>query len=215
MTIALTQADATRPPVAVAVTGLPTTAYANAVRGIVQRSTDGVIYRTVRGAVDDPLDVKAGFLADNMSVAGSSGWGVASTGGQAWTVAEGTAAQFSKAGGAGLVSVAALNTNHRLDLDTGATDSDVTIFFTLPALITGSGGAAIVDLRARVTDTLNHIRLRTTFNQTGTVTVALTRSLTAGTAAIATHASLTAVAGHVYGMRLSAVGRTVQAKVSR
>lgn len=213
MTITLTQPDATRPPVHVVVAGLPTAAYPGALTGIVQRSTDGVTYKTVRGAVDDPLDVVAGFLADDMSVAGSAGWGVASTGAQAWTVAEGTAANFSKASGTARVSMSALNTNHRIDLDTTATDQDATIYFTLPALITGSGGAAIIDLRVRVDSTLNHIRLRVSFLQTGAVTVSMTRSLTAGTTSLGTMADLVATAGHTYGLRLSAIGRTVQGKV--
>lgn len=212
MTITLTQPDATRPPVQVSVLGLPTMPVPGALTGILQRSTDGVRYTTVRGAVDDPLDVKAGFLADDMSVAGSSGWGVASTGAQAWTVAEGTAANFSKASGTARISLSATATNHRIDLDTGATDQDVTIYATLPALITGSGGSAIVDLRCRVFDTLNHIRVRLTFLQTGAVTVGVTRSLTAGTTSLGSHPDLVAVAGHTYGIRLSVIGRTVQAK---
>lgn len=151
MTIILTQADLTAPPVSVAVTAMPVvdTEAAGAITGIVQRSTDGVRYTTVRGMIDmvpdgsgvlDTVDdyefragvvntYRAGTVQQVASVFGgsaASAWANATTG-QVWDAAN---AAFSETGGFGKILHSAASTSFSTTLsaltDIGDMDMGVT-----------------------------------------------------------------------------------------
>jgi hypothetical protein len=152
MTITLTQTDATAPPVTVAVTGIPVVdaQAAGAITGIVQRSTDGVRYTTVRGMIDMEPDgsgvldtvsdyefrpgvlntYRAGLMQEVAAVfAGSaaSAWANASTG-QVWN---GANAAFNEAGGYGTILHTAQNTEflQKLAALTDMGDMDMSVTF--------------------------------------------------------------------------------------
>lgn len=65
MTLTATQPTTGRPPIELVTTGLPVVGSEaeGAVTGIIQRSTDGVVWRTVRGGIDMEID-GSGNLAD-------------------------------------------------------------------------------------------------------------------------------------------------------
>jgi hypothetical protein len=151
MTITLTQTDATAPPVTVAVTGFPVVdaEAAGAITGIVQRSTDGVRYSTVRGMIDmepdgsgvldtvDDYEFRAGVVntyragimqevASIFSGSAASSWANPATG-QVWDAAN---AAFNEAGGFGTILHSAANTSFETKLsaltDMGDMDMGVT-----------------------------------------------------------------------------------------
>src|SRR5262245_14234747 len=180
---------------------------------LIERSINGVVQTTVRGAVAAAPTMTAGQFADTFTRTVSNNWSPAPADtGQSWVIAEGSATRFSVGSGTGQVSVNALNTNFRASIDLAGADQDVTIFFTPPALITGVGGAALVDLRCRETDSLNYYSLRLTFNTSGVIGCVVSRTLAGVGSTLATLANLTHTNGHVYGLRLQVVGSTIQAK---
>lgn len=161
MSVTLTQADAGRPPVIVAVTGLPSVTYGT-VTGVVQRSTDGGIrYATVRGMAE--AVITAGALADvddweyradvvNTYRAGvnqeavatfgstaSNAWPNADTG-QAWS---GSGAAFNAAAGVGTIAATVVDTLYSTALDVEISDGEISWMSGYSTgAITGTGGVS-------------------------------------------------------------------------
>jgi hypothetical protein len=67
-----------------------------------------------------------------------NGWGVADTG-QAWTTANGLAADFSTDGAVGLIAFTATASDRFVTLDTGTVDQDITVVLDTNTLPTGAG----------------------------------------------------------------------------
>ena len=150
-------------------------------------------------------------VIDTFSRVVAAGWGSADTG-QAWSVVDGAAADFSVNGSTGLQTHPILATNHSASINVGTSDQDVTIFFKLPALLTGTGAQAIVDLRARYTDANNHYRIRATIDSDATILFTVTSRAAGTSIQIGTTPTLTHVAADWYGMRLSMIGSDIRAK---
>jgi hypothetical protein len=211
MSITLTQTDATRPPVTVAVTGLPVvdTEAAGAITGIVQRSTDGVRYKTVRGMIDmlpngsGALDTisdyefragvvntyRAGTVQEVAAVFGgssSSSWVNADTG-QVWDAAN---AAFNVASGFGTILHSAANTTFSTLLSalTDMGDMDMTVTFKSNTAAGGIAGApADVILLAHRTGTSGY-RATITFATNDTISVVIATNISGDTVAIDTFA---------------------------
>lgn len=152
----------------------------------------------------------AGLILDTFSTPAVSGWSPADTG-QTWTVSDGSTSRFSVSGGTGNISIGTLNTNHGIDVNLGTPNQDLTIFVTLPTLLTGSGSAAI-DLRIRKLDSNNFYSGRLTFNVGGVIDASLSKTVAGVGATLGNPPSMTHVAGHTYGMRVSAIGTLIQMK---
>lgn len=178
MSLTVTQADATRPPVVVTLTGLPIvdTPAAGAVTGIVQRSsTGGIAWDTVRGMVDMTIDGAGAvsvvsdyeFEADvdndyrggvmqqvvaTFASNASSAWPTAETG-QTW---DGSGSQFNAAGGLATVLHAAANSSYvtHLSAPTDAGDCRVGVTFKGSASSI-SGGVIQWGVRTHRVDTNN------------------------------------------------------------
>jgi hypothetical protein len=211
VTVTLTQTDATRPPVGVAVTALPVvdTEAAGSITGIVQRSTDGVRWTTVRGMVDMALDgsgnltaiddyefrpgvvntYRAGTMQQVAAIfagSASSAWVNASTG-QVWDAAN---AAFNTTGGFGTILHSAANTTFTTLLSalTDMGDMDLKITFKSNTAAGGiAGAAADVILLAHRTGTSGY-RATITFNTDDTVTVAIATNISGDTVVIDTFA---------------------------
>ena len=151
-----------------------------------------------------------GLILDTFSTPAVSGWSPADTG-QTWTVSDGSTSRFSVSGGTGNISIGTLNTNHGIDVNLGTINQDLTIFVTLPTLLTGSGSAAI-DLRIRKLDGNNFYSGRLTFNVGGVIDASLSKTVAGVGATLGNPPSMTHVAGHTYGMRVSAIGTLIQMK---
>lgn len=197
MTITLTQASPTRPPVSVAVTALPVvdTEAAGAITGIVQRSTDGVRYTTVRGMIDmvpngsgalatvDDYEFRpgvvntyrAGVMQEVASIfdgSASSAWANATTG-QVWDAAN---AAFNTAGGFGTILHSAANTEFSTKLSalTSMGDMDMTVTFKSNTAAGGiAGGTATVTMYAHRVSTTDGYRADIVFATNDTISVAI------------------------------------------
>ncbi len=150
-------------------------------------------------------------VLDTFSRVVAAGWGSADTG-QAWSVVDGAAADFSVNGSTGLQTHPILATNHSASINVGTSDQDVTIYFKLPALLTGTGAQAIVDLRARYTDANNHYRIRATIDSSAAMLFTVTSRAGGTSIQIGTTPTLTHFAADWYGMRLSLIGSDIRAK---
>lgn len=238
MTITLTQTDATRPPVTVAVTGLPVvdTEAAGAVTGIVQRSTDGVRYTTVRGMVDMAPDgsgvldtvadyefrpgvvntYRAGTMQEVVATfagSASSSWVNADTG-QVWDAAN---AAFNVASGFGTILHSAANTSFSTLLSalTDMGDLDMSVTFKSNAAAGGiAGGAADVILLAHRTGTSGY-RATITFNTDDTISVTIATNISGDTVAVDTFAvpDLYTASTQVFRARLKVDGPRVRFKL--
>lgn len=141
MTVTLGQAIAGRPPVSVAVSALP---YPLdwPVTAIVQRSTDGVRYTTVRGLAEAPVTAP---VLDSFGRVLSGEWGDADTE-QEWQTSN---AALSTNGTAGLISLSPGNGADNT-LDVSLTDFDLYIDVD-PTAGTGTG-AAEYSISARISN---------------------------------------------------------------
>lgn len=195
MTITLTQTDATSPPVTVAVTGIPVvdTEADGSITGIVQRSTDGVRYTTVRGMIDMEPDgsgvlatvsdyefrpgvlntYRAGVMQEVASIFGgsaASAWANATTG-QAWDAAN---AAFNETGGFGTILHSAANTSFSTTLSalTDIGDQDMKVTFKTNAAAGGiAGGSATASLLAHRISTTDGYRVDVVFATDDTMSV--------------------------------------------
>lgn len=211
MTITLTQTDSTRPPVMVAVTALPVvdSEAAGTVTGIVQRSTDGVAYTTVRGMVDMDPDgsgvlatvsdyefrpgvvntYRAGTVQQVVATftgSASSAWVNADTG-QVWDAAN---AAFNTGSGFGTILHSAANTSFSTLLSalTDMGDLDMRVTFKSNAAAGGIAGApADVILLAHRTGTSGY-RATITFNTDDTISVTVATNISGDTVALDTFA---------------------------
>lgn len=238
MTITLTQTDATRPPVSVAVTALPVvdTEAAGAVTGIVQRSTDGVRYRTVRGMIDMELNgsgalatvddyefragvvntYRAGTMQEVVATFGgsaSSAWSNADTG-QVWDAAN---AAFNTAAGFGTILHSAANTTFTTLLSalTDMGDLDMSVTFKSNTAAGGIAGApADVILLAHRSGTSGY-RVTITFATNDTISVTVATNISGDTVAIDTFAvpDLYTASTQVFRARLKIDGPRIRFKL--
>lgn len=239
VSITLTQADPTAPPVTVAVTAFPVvdTEAAGAITGIVQRSTDGVRYATVRGMIDMEPDgsgvlatvsdyefragvvntYRAGTMQEVASIFGGSAtgaWANATTG-QVWDAAN---AAFNTAGGFGTILHTAANTEFSTKLSalTDMGDLDMTVTFKSNAAAGGiAGGTAIVTLLAHRVSTTDGYRADITFatNDTMSVVVKALNASVATTLGTFALPNLYTVNTQVFRARMKIDGPRIRIKV--
>lgn len=239
VSITLTQASPTAPPVSVAVTAMPVvdTEAAGAITGIVQRSTDGVRYTTVRGMIDMEPDgsgvlatvddyefrpgvvntYRAGTMQEVASIFGgsaASSWANATTG-QVWDAAN---AAFNEAGGFGTILHSAANTEFSTKLSalTDMGDMDMAVTFKSNAAAGGiAGGSATVTLFAHQVSTTDGYRADIVFATDDTMSVAI-KTLNASVATtLDTFAipNLYTASTQVFRARLKIVGPRIRFKI--
>jgi hypothetical protein len=179
MTLTVTQADVRIPPVLIETGGLPVvgSAAAGALTGVVQRRTDGVIWRTVRGGIDMAIDgsgdladlldyefrpgvqndYRAGVMQQIAALFGSNAtdsWPTADTG-HTWDASN---AAFDASGGVGTIVHASANTEFRTYIqsptDLGDGTYSVTISTGVGGALTGNYGAAGVHAHRANADNL-------------------------------------------------------------
>ena len=204
MTVTLTM-DATNARVRIAASGLAAADVAH-----VERSTDQITWVTVRGGVAAPVDLVT-EIRDTFNRTVSNGWGSADTG-QAWTIQEGSAADFSVSGATGGVHSHAAIANKSTRMSIGSADQDITIFFRIPVAPTGGTAAVIVDLRGRFTDNNNYYYVRISTNAAGVMTFEIARNVGGAGSTLVAGASLTLNTTHFYGVRLQLAGPLIRAK---
>lgn len=239
MTITLTQTDATSPPVTVAVTAMPVvdTEAAGAITCLVQRSTDGVRYTTVRGMIDMAPDgsgvlattddyefrpgvvntYRAGTMQEVASIFGgsaASAWANATTG-QVWDAAN---AAFNEAGGFGTILHSAANTEFSTKLSalTDMGDMDMAVTFKSNAAAGGiAGGSAVVSLFAHRVSTTDGYRADITFATDDTMSVVVKALNASVTTTLATFAlpNLYTANTQVFRARMRIDGPRIRIKV--
>lgn len=146
---------------------------------------------------------------DNFTRSAASGWAT-STSGQVWTVNEGIVADAQVNGALGLHAhraIANLSTN----LDLGATDQDVTVFFQIPQMPTGPSAAAIFDFRFKWLSTSRHYAGRVTVDAAGAMVHLMRRVGPSGNISQnSVNATPTLDITHWYGMRVQCIGTAIK-----
>lgn len=204
MTVTLTY-DPTLARVRITADGLAAADYAT-----IERSTDQIMWTTVRGGTAVPPTTLQARVTDTFTRVGSNGWNTPDLG-PAWVVVEGTAAGFSTNGTVAIQSHSAIG-NRSIRADAGVNDHDATAFFRIPVAPTGVSVAAIVDLRARWLDNSNHYSIRINTDAAGAMTFTLNRTVGGSGGVLATGAPLTLNTAHTYGVRVSVNGDDIKAK---
>lgn len=235
-TVALTFDEPTRPAVDVAVTGLPTV---NAIAvpdltAIVQRSSDGVIYRTIRGGAEAPIS--AGAIAtlrdweygagtvntyragvnqwvDTFTrTAGPGVWGTSEVG-TAWTAATGSAAATaSVSSGRAHIEPASADQGAKVALARSVSDVDASV--TLRPSAVATGGSFLQDFAVRVVDADNQYYVRVTWQTGAAATLALYSNVSGSGVEVASALMDWSYSGATdYRLRLRMRGYTLSAKL--
>ena len=195
MSVTLVYDEATRTAVTVDATGLPAVGFGD-VTAIVQRSTDAVRYRTVRGlaeavlsagAIPETYDWEFGADVLNTYRAGlneeavdtytrsvASGWGTTDTG-QAWTA---SGSQYSVDGAKALITHTAASTVYDASLPSPASVGDCRLQLALSLSVGSVTGASMRQrIFAHYVDSNNSYRLSVDWATSGALNVACASKL--------------------------------------
>jgi hypothetical protein len=148
------------------------------------------------------------YLRDTFAVPSASGWPNADTG-QALALAGGVATDYTVAGGAGIISISAVNSSRTVSTSDDIFDCSALVPFTPAVLATGSYIAAAFQVRRQASNG-NHYRFELRFNVDGSVTAVIAR-LGAGSGDLATATpSGSYGAGSKWWLRAQAVGTALR-----
>ncbi|TDD88351.1 hypothetical protein [Actinomadura rubrisoli] len=151
-------------------------------------------------------------VLDNFADTAAGGWGSADTG-QAWTVAAGSAADFSAAGGTGgVIASPTAGVERAIVIPTGSPQQSTLVYSNTP--LTPTGAPITWGVLLRYTDASNYYWLGVQINTAGTLTL-IARKRVAG--AFTTITSVASATGHSTSvwriLRAEALGTTLRAKV--
>lgn len=169
-----------------------------------------------------PLGVIAGgagqgeslLVQDTFERIAASGWGTSDTG-QAWTVEDGTAANFSVDGTRGLIAPNATLDLHTIRLEPAGTSDDPTLEATLDIDATPTGGTVTGFVSIRLTESpLDSYYLQVTWATNGQVSALLVKELSATPTTLATLPTILNYApGDGLNVRLQAIGTEIRASM--
>lgn len=141
----------------------------------------------------------------------SGGWGTTDTG-QAWTVAVGTAANFSVDGTRGVSSHPVTGGTHLISAPYSSPDVNAVLNFSLDQV--PAGDTALLFLTARTADANNFYSARISFAAGGAMSLSVRKRVAGVDTSLANLAlGVTYVAGVAYRMRFTVQGSTLSAKV--
>lgn len=178
---------------------------------------------SVDSPADFPLDVLVGgerctvsalrgAVRDTFDRSASSGFGTADSG-QAWSVATGTAANFSCNGSMAVIALPTLNAQQTASLakTSGWNNNDVNVLVIPSAVATGASLVGYV--YGRFANSSNAYYVRVEFQAGGGIQVTLRKTVAGTSTVLDTYTTnYSTVANRAYGVRFQVVGSTVQAK---
>jgi hypothetical protein len=192
--------------------GIVADAVANADYATIERSTDQLIWTTIRGGVVLPISNTASIV-DTFNRTVSNGWGNADTG-QAWTTTGGSASDFSVSGGIGRHSLGTVAVTRRSAIGSAITDSRQSLTVTVSAVALTQ--PINVRIFVRSVDASNQWRIRLQYNPDGTVDLSLGKVIVGAVTTVATQTNVTTyVADSAVFIIFRVVGDTFQVKVWR
>lgn len=157
------------------------------------------------------LEVENPNLTDDFTRTVTGGFGTL-TSGEAWSTNGGTSADYSVDGSVGKIIMSAKNSSRRV-YASAATDSEILVKVTVPALATGgSYSAAAV---SRYKDASNHYMARLAFATTGQVTLRLQAQNAGATVDLTAETAITNgtyTAGSSFWLRFKTSGGTLSAR---
>lgn len=176
----------------------------------VDQTNDGVLNMVINNA---PRAAEFSDVTDSFTRTESNGWGTADSG-QAWTIATGTAANFSTDGSEAGISLASVAVPRQIALAATCRDLDL----TWSKVVIGGGVVAAtspitIDLCARYVDADNFYCVELLYGTDDSVTLRL-RKMVAGSFTLLDSALLSGVTGSgvAFSVRLQAVGNHLRAR---
>ncbi|MFJ3097344.1 hypothetical protein [Streptomyces hydrogenans] len=199
------------------------TAVGQADTALVLNTTQGPPWlRSSSHPTEFPLDLQVGgeqvrataiydVIQDAFARTASSGWGTADSG-QAWTILQGTAADFSVSGGAGLQTHPTANTLHAITAPVLSSDVNLVTTYSVNVLPVGDFAYLFAMARVASTQSFYMARIRITAG-TGAMQLTL-RKRVGGTETELTSLTLTSTytAGAAYRLRLAVQGTNLMAR---
>lgn len=162
----------------------------------VERSTDQIMWTTVRGGVEAPIVFRAD-LRHLFGTTAASGWGTADTG-QSTVLDGGSASDFSVSGGAGQISNGSVAVLRSVFADATHQDFEVSADVLMP--ITAPTGSSYTRwVLARVADTANYYAVRLMLNTSGNVSLAIFKRVAASLLALTSGGGDTAAGANTAG----------------
>ncbi len=149
-------------------------ALAAADTALIERSTDQVLWTTVRGGDAVPVTSYAQATDDYGRTVAAGSWGTATTG-QIWSVMFGGAGQLSVNGSQGIIAIEAVNATRAAMLPYSHVDVDLLVDVLIPVVPATSSIRNLVFLRR--TDNSNYYVARIDITTASAVTVNLRKNL--------------------------------------
>ncbi|MFH9692627.1 hypothetical protein [Streptomyces globisporus] len=179
-------------------------------QGLLATLTVGARTVAMRGPVRTFTEQKRPFH-DTFDRTRANGWG-ASGGGGSWSNANGTDANYSVAGGAGIITMTAANSSRHTSVINNITDTDARLSWSLDVMPTGN--ASSLALSFAYTSVNSQYRARLSVLTSGTVQLILEREASGNTTTIG---ALTTVgtgytAGDVWHIRVQRKGTTLRCR---
>jgi hypothetical protein len=178
--------------------------------GLLATLTVGARTVTMRGQTRTFTETKRPFT-DTFDRTTSNGWGT-SPGGGNWSNSNGTDADYSVSGGAGIISMTASNASRHTSLVNDITDCDARLSWSLDVM--PAGNASSLALSFAYTSSTQQYRARLSVLTTGDVQLALELQTSSGTTTLGalTTVGTGYVVGDVWHIRAQRTGTTLRCR---
>jgi cell wall-associated NlpC family hydrolase len=179
-------------------------------QGVLATLTVGARTVTMRGPSRTFTETKRPFV-DSFDRTTSNGWGL-SPGGGNWSNSNGVDADYSVSGGAGLISMTAVNASRHTSLVDNITDLDARLSWSLDKMPTGN--AVSLALSFAYTSSTSQYRARLSVLTTGVVQLVLELQTASGTTTLGTAVQVGSgyVVGDVWHIRAQRTGTTIRCR---